>query len=134
MMKTFAILFFILTIMNIPLCFFFASVTKDNNYLSFNSVFQYFTLGNIGEGQKMCGYSEIDYYESPWERLNLKEPSPVIYRDFKAKDLNSIFMQAAAGLQNIELKCDKKYSYIQNLDGMGFLYLLNLDKGDFSEA
>ena len=50
MMKTFAVLFLMLTILNIPLFYMYASMTDDNNYTNLNEVFQYFTLGNIAKG------------------------------------------------------------------------------------
>ena len=64
MMKTFAILFFILTILNIPVFMMYSSMTEDNNYMSVSMIWQYFTLGNIGKGNLICGYSNIDYEDA----------------------------------------------------------------------
>ena len=64
MMKTFAVLFFILTIINIPIFLMFSSTTVDNNYLALNQAFQYFTIGNIGKGNDVCSYSNVDFATS----------------------------------------------------------------------
>lgn len=64
MMKTFAFLFLFLTILNIPVFWMYASMTEGNNYSEMVEVFQYFTLGNLGKGNPICGYSNLDYGES----------------------------------------------------------------------
>lgn len=61
MMKTFAVLFLILTLINVPLCLMYASLTDGNNYYSLNIAFQYFTIGNIGKGNLICNYSNIEH-------------------------------------------------------------------------
>lgn len=60
-MKTLAVLFFILTVINIPLCLMYASTTENNDYLHLNEVFRYFTIGNIGRGNTICAHSNINY-------------------------------------------------------------------------
>ena len=64
MMKTFAILFFMLTILNIPVFLMYSSMTVDNDYMSVQKAWQYFTLGNIGKGNNICGYSNIEYSDA----------------------------------------------------------------------
>ena len=64
MMKTFAVLFFILTLINLPIFLMFSSTTADNNYFAPKEAFQYFTIGNIGKGNDVCSYSNIDFATS----------------------------------------------------------------------
>ena len=47
-MKTLAILFLILSLINIPIMLMYANSTYDNHYEEFDQIYKYFTLGNIG--------------------------------------------------------------------------------------
>jgi hypothetical protein len=48
MMKTLAIMFFVLSIMNIPLYVLYENNTDGNDILNIGQLFKYFTIGNLG--------------------------------------------------------------------------------------
>ncbi len=48
MMKTISCMFVVLAILNIPLYVLYENSTQSNNLGDLNSVFKYFTLGNLG--------------------------------------------------------------------------------------
>jgi hypothetical protein len=58
-MKTLAILFFVLSLINIPIFIMYSKQTHNNQYEDVNQVFKYFTLGNIAQTNKVCGYSQV---------------------------------------------------------------------------
>ena len=58
-MKTLSIMFIVLTILNVPIYFFYQSTTLYNNFIDINQVFKYFTLGNLGRSNNICGYSDF---------------------------------------------------------------------------
>jgi NADH:ubiquinone oxidoreductase subunit 2 (subunit N) len=60
-MQTLAILFFVLSIVNIPIFLMYSNQTQNNDYYNINQVFKYFTLGNIAQTNKVCGYSQVKY-------------------------------------------------------------------------
>ena len=47
-MKTFAIMFLVLTIVNIPVYFMYASQTREWGTTDLTELFGYFTIGNLG--------------------------------------------------------------------------------------
>ena len=57
MMKTFALLFLVLSIINLPLYYLYNN-SSLNNKLTLNVLWKYFTIGNIGNNT--CGWSSID--------------------------------------------------------------------------
>ena len=59
MMKTFAILFGILSLINAPLYYSYNNSSLNNN-LHINVLWKYFTIGNIGNTDNTCGWSSID--------------------------------------------------------------------------
>lgn len=60
-MKTFALLFFILTILNLPVYFIYSQTTARNDYSDLNTVFQYFTFGNLGGTNRACSSIPITF-------------------------------------------------------------------------
>lgn len=62
MMKTFGIMFVVLTILNVPLFFLYELNTNGNELDDFNKVFKYYTLGNLGQMDKKCSYSTFESY------------------------------------------------------------------------
>jgi hypothetical protein len=54
-LKTFVILFVVLTIINIPIIGLYANSSKFE-LRNYEEIFAYFTLGNLGRGQHHCGY------------------------------------------------------------------------------
>jgi len=48
-MKTFAILFFFLTLLNLPVYALYSSNTLDNNYKNFFGGYPFFSLGNLAQ-------------------------------------------------------------------------------------
>jgi len=59
MMKSFSVLFFILSLINFPLYYSYYKATNHNN-MSINEVWKYFTIGNIGNTDNTCGWTNID--------------------------------------------------------------------------
>jgi hypothetical protein len=105
-MKTLAILFFILTIINLPVFAMYAGSTRNNDYSSMNQIFKYFTLGNIARTNKICGYSTLNDTNS---------------------DQTDIFSSAPSSFQ---MKCG--VGYIKEIEHFGFLYLLDHSTSTFS--
>lgn len=64
-MKTFAIMFAILSVLNLPLYLIYQNATADNNFSDINSMFQYFTIGNIGRPNLFCAHSDLKEYLVP---------------------------------------------------------------------
>ena len=60
MMKTFVIMFTVLTIVNIPILLIYQSNTTHNDFLALNQFFKYFTIGNLGQSDNVCDYSQIN--------------------------------------------------------------------------
>lgn len=60
----------------------YQSTTDDNDFSTIDGLFKYFTLGNLGRPNLICGYSDImekmieDY---PGTKVNLKLECPVGY-------------------------------------------------------
>lgn len=61
-MKTLAIMFTILSVINFPLYFIYQSSTLKNNYGNLATVFKFFTIGNMGITDTICDWSQIDLY------------------------------------------------------------------------
>jgi hypothetical protein len=61
MMKTFAVMFLVLSFLNIPIYVTYAGNTTGNDYGNFNNFFRYFSIGNLGQMSKFCGWSNFDY-------------------------------------------------------------------------
>jgi hypothetical protein len=61
--KTFFVLFFILSIINIPVFFLYSGISDPNDLSSFTltTIFEKFQLGNIGKIKKVCDYSWINH-------------------------------------------------------------------------
>ena len=54
-MKTFSIMCLILSIINLPLFMMYSSTAKDAaNFFNMNSLFEHFSLGNIGRKENVC--------------------------------------------------------------------------------
>ena len=58
-MKTFALMFFVLSILNMPIYIIYASNTTGNNFTNLNVFFSYFTLGNLGRSNLICDYGNV---------------------------------------------------------------------------
>jgi NADH:ubiquinone oxidoreductase subunit 2 (subunit N) len=72
-MQTLAILFFVLSLVNIPIFLMYSSQTSNNDYYNLNKVFKYFTLGNIAQTTKICGFSTVSYQD-----FGMPKPDPDI--------------------------------------------------------
>lgn len=59
-MKTFAIMFTVLSFINIPVFYIYQSSTKHNNLGSLEHAFKYYTIGNLGQTDNVCQHSDID--------------------------------------------------------------------------
>ena len=76
-MKTFAIMFFVLMLLNMPIYIIYSSNTTGNNLANLNVFFSYFTLGNLGRSNQKCDYGNVLSnmvleYDQPPRKLNLK--------------------------------------------------------------
>ena len=101
MMKTIAIMFLILTILNLPLFFFYELNTTGNQLGNFQKVFKYYTLGNLGQMDKKCSYSSFEYNFNS----SIEEKAPPVHVD-----------------------CGD--GYIGELQSFGFLYKFDKQYGD----
>ena len=61
MMKTLTIMFFVLSIMNIPLYVMYENNTDGNEILNIGQLFKYFTIGNLGQLTKRCGWGDFAF-------------------------------------------------------------------------
>lgn len=52
-------MFIILSVINIPIYFIYAGTTEHNNYKDIDLLFKYFTLGNLGRSNLVCGHSDL---------------------------------------------------------------------------
>lgn len=62
MMKTFAIMFFILSFLNIPIYIIYEKNTEGNDWGEMGKLFKFFTIGNLGQLTKKCGFSNFHWY------------------------------------------------------------------------
>ena len=60
-MKTLAIMFFILTVINLPLYVIYSRSTQNNDYENFKESSKYFMLGNIATTNKECSHYSLDF-------------------------------------------------------------------------
>lgn len=105
MMKTLTIMFLLLTIMNIPLYILYENNTDGNEITNIGKLFKYFTIGNLGQLTKRCGWG-----------------------DFAFK-----FMTENGGLnQQIEVDCGS--GYVNEMQQFGFLYKIDKLWGGDSEG
>ena len=119
MMKTMAILFFLLTIINCPLYLFLQGYTLNNNYMSLD-MFSYFTIGNLGVPDSYCGFSYILY-----------DQSKSVYTDQRKEgnlnSANSILSERPllSSQAKIKVKCSDETDYIHSYSKVGFIQALN---------
>lgn len=66
MMKTFMIMFLLLSIINIPIFLIYENSTEGNSLASFD-FWKYFTLGNLGQLSNKCGWSDMKSEFNPNE-------------------------------------------------------------------
>lgn len=62
MMKTFSIMFFILSLLNIPIYVLYEQNTDGNDFRSLGKIFKLFTIGNLGQLTKKCGFSDFHWH------------------------------------------------------------------------
>ena len=84
MMKTLSIMFLVLFLINIPILVAYASNTSQNNYFDFQYFFSYFTIGNMGQTDSICDYSEVNFQEIDQDLKTLNFTCP------EGKYINSI--------------------------------------------
>jgi hypothetical protein len=81
-LKTLSVLFLVLSVLNLPVYIIYHSTTEDNNLSNIDDLFRYFTLGNLGRPNLICGHSDIrekmieDY---PGDKINMKLECPAGY-------------------------------------------------------
>lgn len=97
-MKALAIMFVMLTVINLPLIIIYADNTQHNNYLRLSEFFKYFTIGNLGQTDSTCGYSSVNFANA-----------------------NGVFYPDSESRQVMNLTCDEDY-YIDGIKHFGFLY------------
>ena len=54
-------MFFLLTVLNLPLYLKYSKSTQNNDLENFGENFKYFMLGNIATTNKECSYYNLDY-------------------------------------------------------------------------
>ena len=110
--KTLAILFFILSLINIPIMLMYANSTYGNQYEKIDQVFKYFTLGNIGQTYSVCGYTSVEFKDVQKPDLTDKSYGQAVDKDIK-------------------LSCPES-GYISQMQVFGFLYMLDYEAGVLS--
>ena len=109
-MKTLAIMFGILSLINLPVYLICARNTENNNLNEIGNLFVYWSVGNLGRPDFFCDNSEIGGDE--------------------------LDLSAGSESKAIELKCDGS-NFITTIDYFGFLYAFNkqtLDKTSATET
>lgn len=105
MMKTLTIMFLLLTVMNVPLCILYENNTDGNDILNIGQLFKYFTIGNLGQLTKRCGWGDLAFK----------------------------FMTENSGLQQ-QIKVDCGTGYVNEMQQFGFLYTIDKIWGGESEG
>jgi hypothetical protein len=54
-------MFFVLTIINVPLYVMYENNTDGNDILNIGQLFKYFTIGNLGQLTKRCGWGDFAF-------------------------------------------------------------------------
>ena len=111
-MKTLAIMFGILSLINLPVYLICARNTENNNFNKIQNLFVYWSIGNLGRPDFYCGHSEVSEIDNDPLNFSETESKPV------------------------ELKC-KGSNFITALDYFGFLYAFDkqtLDKTSAAET
>ena len=72
-MKSLAVMFFILSVINIPVYLMYSSASTNNDYLNLDSGLRFFTVGNLAQRNSACGTTEITF-KSEDEPLKLRCP------------------------------------------------------------
>lgn len=85
-MKTLAIMFIVLTIVNLPIFVVYQSTTRFNEFSNFAKFFSYFTLGNLARPNLECGYSDLRKEIKP----NCKKRAPEIKLECKEDEYISV--------------------------------------------
>jgi hypothetical protein len=62
-MKSMAVMFFILSVLNVPIYLMYSSSTINNDYLNLNSGLRFFTIGNLAQRNSGCGTIPITFKE-----------------------------------------------------------------------
>ena len=109
-MKALAIMFVLLTVINIPVLIIYADNTSNNNYAHLSEAFKYLTLGNLGQTDDACGHSSINI-----------------------PDLNGNFYPDSASKGLINLTCSDNF-YIDGVKNFGFLYRMDRETKNISSG
>ena len=83
MMRTFALLFFLLTILNIPVYMMYAGATLHNDYFDLGRGFSFFAVGNVAQTNKVCSAQvvlPITSTSGPKFKLKCTEPHQYLLR------------------------------------------------------
>ena len=59
-MKTFAIMFLVLSIINIPIYYTYYRSNYSSDFENLDEIFSYFTLGNLGIDDNICDYTTVN--------------------------------------------------------------------------
>lgn len=133
-MKSLAILFLILTLINLPMYYLYYFNTENLNSDDIQELFYYFSMGNMGFFDLLCGstyllHSEANEVYKNWygsgSFAELEEPDSFIFPDKLASrdDANPL------SPQEIKLQCNSDHDdkgnqkFIWKLDRMGFLQM-----------
>lgn len=88
-MKSLAILFFTLSLINTPLFFIYYNHTENNDISEEKQLFYYFSFGNMASFDRICGTSYLDHNlavlrqktDSHMKPVLWTAPDEIIYRD-----------------------------------------------------
>ena len=75
-MKTFVIMFFILSIINLPVLMINHSNTSNNDFGNLGQVWKYFTIGNLGLSDSNCDHSLVEFQDMDTTLKNIKLSCP----------------------------------------------------------
>jgi hypothetical protein len=69
MMKTFSIMFLLLTFLNLPIYALYVMNTDGNDWGDLGKLFKFFTIGNLGQLTRKCGSSNFHWHFHDTEEL-----------------------------------------------------------------
>lgn len=98
-------MFFVLSLINLPVYVIYASNTDGNNFSNLNVFFSYFTLGNLGRSNLKCDYGNVE---------------------------SNMRLESDQTPRKLNLKCDR--GYIKEVERFGLLYLDNTKTGLLSKG
>ena len=110
----------VLSIVNLPLLLMYSSTAKDHaSFFNMNSLFEHFSLGNIGRKENICQWSSL-HWDDGKSRYPYLNDTVTINREGVHTP------EGGKPVQKLKFQCDQEHEYITLMQGFGFLYKLDI--------